>query len=90
MITHQSSTITNLNDIHSKFVGGQRLIFTLSFVCVGVSAFSCEEDKVEMGRLSLLVLTALVGAVLACQPPDCDTPDCGSCGEEHVVSHSQL
>ena len=34
-----------------------------------------------MGKLTLLTLMAIVGAVLSCQPPDCDTPDCGSCGK---------
>ena len=39
----------------------------------------------------LLLLSVLVGAVLCCQPPDCDTPDCGSCGmQDHLYLHHSL
>ena len=41
-----------------------------------------------MGALNgLLLLSVLVGAVLCCQPPDCDTPDCGSCGMQVSLYH---
>ena len=35
-----------------------------------------------MSRVSVAFLLAVVVAVvLACQPPDCDHEDCGTCGE---------
>ena len=37
----------------------------------------------KMGLLSLVLFAAIVGRVLSCQPPDCDTPDCGSCGNNY-------
>ena len=36
----------------------------------------------KMGRTSVLLLVVLmVLGAQSCQPPDCDHPDCGSCGE---------
>lgn len=32
-----------------------------------------------MARFVLLCVAVCAGVALACQPPDCDTPDCGSC-----------
>ncbi len=40
-----------------------------------------------MGRASLLFLCSVLTVVWSCQPPDCDHPDCGSCGE---LRHSLL
>jgi hypothetical protein len=42
-----------------------------------------------MAKLSaLFVLAVSVGLVFACQPPDCDHPDCGSCSKYSVVEPS--
>lgn len=39
-----------------------------------------------MAKLSaLFVLVVSVGLALACQPPDCDHPDCGSCSKYSTV-----
>ena len=37
--------------------------------------------KMGQARLTVLFLAVLIGVALACVPPDCDTPDCGSCGK---------
>ena len=35
--------------------------------------------------IACLLFGLVVTAVLACQPPDCDHPDCGTCGELRTV-----
>ena len=37
-------------------------------------------------RVALVGFLAWCGLVLACQPPDCDHPDCGTCGEDCELS----
>ena len=45
-------------------------------------AVQCVLREIEvMGRLGIVVLAALLGVGLCCVEPDCDTPDCGSCGK---------
>ena len=40
-----------------------------------------------MARFGLLCLLYIASTVLACQPPDCDHQDCGSCGK-HTQRHA--
>lgn len=35
-----------------------------------------------MSRFSVVCMLAMAAVAFTCQPPDCDHPDCGTCGEE--------
>ena len=40
----------------------------------------------KMGKLTVLLFVVLIARVVySCQPPDCDHPDCGSCGMGVVI-----